>query len=703
MGIQSEEEREHIRRTLQFIIFAARPMTIKEIAEAVVIEDNSTSIDPDDRFYIPEHLVKNVRSLLTITGGYLGLSHYTVQEYLQSPRISKNPTSYFAMTQSNADEEISRKCLTYLAYDDFNVGPCKYDDEIDSRLVDYPFLEYAASSWFIHAREEEAQQSVASLFHKIWTTVESPKYLSWYQVFGQFDNKTRACTIGHEYYGLTLADPPIVYYPALWGLHVLLEHLLIHGAGVNIRGGYYGQSLQAAAISQNHQCFNLLLVHGADVHAQGGHFGNALQASASVGCKDMVEALVKRNCRVDTEGGVYGNALYAASRYGHTDIICVLLEAGADVNSRGGPLGYPLQAAASNGHELACKILIDNGALVNAQEGVYGNAANSNGTQLNRKTARFTASRLRSLAFASLLSDMRVGARTPSLFATYLVEHQVNDIDLLRVEDYEDRAEDYSADDYRTEVNTKVSDCSTALHAACLNGHEQVVRLLLIHHADVSLIHHLYGTPLQIAAGNGLMEVIALLIHYKADVNQQGGHYANALQAAARNGHGKVVGALLALGADVNRVGGYYNSSLEAACQSGIITVVKMLLDHGADPNIHPGLSVNALQVAFSRDKGDIVQLLLERGAKNNTVEWKHWTARNSARKRLRECENVEIVGRGVWQCVRCGDFKWTPKCGENAEECRNQWEDVSECEDLSECGDVEVAVGGIRRLHMGT
>jgi hypothetical protein len=330
LAIQSEEEKDHIRRTLQFIIFAIRPMTMEEIAEAVVVEDGSTALDPDDRFHTPEHLVKNVRSLLTTTGGYLGLSHYSVQEYLLSPRISEGPASYFAMTKSNADMEIGRICLTYLAYDDFNAGPYEPDVNFELRFIDYPFLEYAANNWFIHSREGQAQNSIACLFDKIWTTVESPKYLSWHQAFSRWKYDTYKTT-----------NPSIIYYPALWGLHVLLERLLIDDANVNIQGGFYGQALQAAAVNQNHQCFEILLAHGADVHAQGGYFGNALQASAFAGCEDMVKALVDRNCNVNTNGGIFGNALAAAVNGGHTGTACLLLEAGADVNVPREPVGHP--------------------------------------------------------------------------------------------------------------------------------------------------------------------------------------------------------------------------------------------------------------------------------------------------------------------------------------------------------------------------
>ncbi|KFZ00823.1 hypothetical protein V501_10436 [Pseudogymnoascus sp. VKM F-4519 (FW-2642)] len=589
LAIQSEEEKELIRRTLQFIIFAIRPMTLEEIAEAVVVEDSSTALDPDDRFHTPEHLVKNVRSLLTTTGGYLGLSHYSVQEYLQSPRISKGPASYFAMTKSNADEEIGRICLTYLAYDDFNAGPYESDAESDaesglSSIVGYPFLKYAANSWFIHSREEQAQRSVVCLFDKIWTTVESPKYMSWHQAFSPWKYDMGRST-----------NQSIIYYPALFGLHVLLERL-VDDANVNIQGGYYGQALQAAAVNQNHQCFEILLDHGADVHAQGGHFGNALQASAFVGCEDMVKALVDRNCNVNTKGGIFGNALYAASSGGHTGTVCMLLEAGADANAPSetngrpfrGPPGYPLHVAASNGHYLTCKALIDKGALVNAQWGMSGSALHG----------------------ASFDGRTRV-------------------VELLL--------------ERGAEVNAQ-SNRGTALIAACYTGHEQVVRLLLIHGADASSHGGIDDdTPLRAAALEGLPRVVSLLIQYGADANEQGGFYGNPLQGAAYRGQERVVETLLSLGADVNCAGGQYDSALHAACLSGSMIIVKMLLNSGADPNFLSDIHGSPLQISTSFNKAEIVQLLLEGGAKVNAVGGEYHTALNVAAHRGYE-DIVEIL-----------------------------------------------------------
>lgn len=67
-----------------------------------------------------------------------------------------------------------------------------------------------------------------------------------------------------------------------------------------------------------------------------------------------------------------------------------------------------------------------------------------------------------------------------------------------------------------TSIRTKNSG-DTALHKACLNGHEGVVRLLLDRGVDVNTRTEIGETPLHIAARNGYGEIVQLLLD-KADV-----------------------------------------------------------------------------------------------------------------------------------------------------------------------------------------
>jgi ankyrin repeat protein len=102
------------------------------------------------------------------------------------------------------------------------------------------------------------------------------------------------------------------------------------------------------------------------------------------------------------------------------------------------------------------------------------------------------------------------------------------------------------------------SDCGTALTAACANGHEAIVQMLLAHGADVNC--------------------------------QRPDNHEFALIIAAVGGHNGIVQALIKFGADVNaRHAGKYGTPLIAAVRKGHVEIVRILLDHGADVNLRGG------------------------------------------------------------------------------------------------------------------
>lgn len=139
-----------MRRALQLIIYAARPVTVEEVAEAVITEVGQDSLDIESRLHHPGLLLAICGSLVSFNDGEPGLAHYSVQEYLTSERIQHGPAREFAMTETKAAFEISAICLTYLGFTDFNIGPCSPAD-IKFRQHRFPFLTYAALNWFVHA------------------------------------------------------------------------------------------------------------------------------------------------------------------------------------------------------------------------------------------------------------------------------------------------------------------------------------------------------------------------------------------------------------------------------------------------------------------------------------------------------------------------------------------------------------------------
>jgi ankyrin repeat protein len=60
------------------------------------------------------------------------------------------------------------------------------------------------------------------------------------------------------------------------------------------------------------------------------------------------------------------------------------------------------------------------------------------------------------------------------------------------------------------------------------------------------------GNAIQAASIEGHEQIVKLLLNQGADVNAQGGLFGNALQAALEGGHEQIVKLLLNRGADVN-------------------------------------------------------------------------------------------------------------------------------------------------------
>lgn len=171
---------------------------------------------------------------------------------------------------------------------------------------------------------------------------------------------------------------------------------------------------------------------------------------------------------------------------------------------------------------------------------------------------------------------------------------------------------------YHADVNTPGGWCGNALQAASSNGHRNIVRILLDKGADINAVGGKYHTALQAASYNGHIALVCELLDRGADINFQDSKLGDTLQIASSNGHQAVVSMLIERGADVNRQGGLYGNALQAASVAGNDEIVQVLLDNGASINTQGGKFDNALQAAAIRHNEDVVRILLDRGADIN-------------------------------------------------------------------------------------
>ena len=335
-------------------------------------------------------------------------------------------------------------------------------------------------------------------------------------------------------------------------------------------------------------------------------------------------------------------ALYFACEKGHTDVAQYLLEMGASIS-----LGAkPLIAAVRNDHYECCKVLLQHHATVHCTN-VKGETPMSVAIQKHHysiillliqygviPSASLGDVALQLLKHAKLenatavqkLMDQNIIDLTSEnmVIATFGFAFKCGSVELakrmLSIDSYSKIDQLYPIAVYysaknnwptilsellekRVNINA-LSGGQTPLYAACKEGHETVVTLLLNNGADPNVKNKLrvtaskdYLYPLQAAVRRGNAAICNMLLQKGATLDQPGEpllHIACSAVAdelkrdeGAENRsaeHGlSTVTLLLQQGVDVNAVSDEGDTALYRACISQQLEVVQILLEAGAD------------------------------------------------------------------------------------------------------------------------
>ncbi len=151
-------------RTLSWITYACRLLTVTELRHALAIEFGVPEFDEENLDDIKD-IVSVCCGLITIDSETEAVSfvHYTTQEYFRKAGPQHFP---------NAQEDIANSCITYLLFGEFGEGWVDDDTEeigwehdirnhlkwiasapVEARIIKYPFLRYAARFWARHAEK----------------------------------------------------------------------------------------------------------------------------------------------------------------------------------------------------------------------------------------------------------------------------------------------------------------------------------------------------------------------------------------------------------------------------------------------------------------------------------------------------------------------------------------------------------------------
>ena len=259
-------------------------------------------MDPDN---VPnsEDLVSVCAGLVVVDheSAVVRLVHYTTQEYFERTGDSWNPDGKL---------RIATTCLTYLCFSAFQSGSCSTIKELEERLRQHQFLDYAAEHWGHHVGAVEPEVGVLAC-----KLLQGGSLSCAIQVSGTPRSK-------HKVHSTHYVKITALHCTAQFGLAIVAERVLSIAKEpatelVNAKDSRGNTPLSYAAQDGHQEVAKWLLNKGADVNAQGGGYGNALQVASKRGHEQVVKLLLDKSADVNAQGGHYGNAREAAWEGGY--------------------------------------------------------------------------------------------------------------------------------------------------------------------------------------------------------------------------------------------------------------------------------------------------------------------------------------------------------------------------------------------------
>jgi hypothetical protein len=144
---------------LMWITCARTTMTTTQLRHALATKPFSLEPDEDDIATVEDILTACTGMVVEDeTSGIIRLVHFTAQDYFQRTRAKWFP---------DAESALALHCLWYLSFDVFCSGPCRSDEEFQSKLHTFAMYKYAAENRGRHysdAQPRSAKQPGQELF-----------------------------------------------------------------------------------------------------------------------------------------------------------------------------------------------------------------------------------------------------------------------------------------------------------------------------------------------------------------------------------------------------------------------------------------------------------------------------------------------------------------------------------------------------------
>jgi len=493
-----DQKWECAHRLFQCVAAASRPLHVKELAEFLAFDfkgGTTPTFLSDWRSVDPKNAVlstcSSLLAIIDLDGSpVVQFAHFSVKEYLTSPRLAKAKPiiSRFHVSMAQAHTVVAQACLGALLHLDENVTK-------DS-LENFPLADYAAEHWAGHARFENVSFNVQDGAKRLFDPKKS--HLSvWVWVYDPEDPWSRYQRSERP----AKANGTPLHYASFYGMHDVVKFLIIERSqDVNARGFYMiGTPLHVALYRGHLDVAQLLIEHGADAKAKDDNKLTPLHLASRCGHTEVTRVLLEHGADMEARNNNGCTPLLMASVRSHLEVARLLLERGADAEAKDIHGLSPLSWASLAGHVEFVHVLLGHGANIKNEgkdETTPLHIASINGQS---EVARVL------LKHGADANAQTTNKHTPLHWAT---EEEVARVLI-------ERGADASALDIKNR---------TPLHQASEEGRAEVVRILLEHGACANARDANNATPLHLASGPKYwqeeqhFDVVLLLLQYGSNI-----------------------------------------------------------------------------------------------------------------------------------------------------------------------------------------
>ncbi|KAL8861144.1 MAG: hypothetical protein Q9178_002360 [Gyalolechia marmorata] len=585
---QEPDHRRVAFKTMAWVCYAFRALSLKELQHALAVEPGDTILDED--------LVMDGQSITSLCAGLVvvdqrtnmvNVVHYSTKSYFDDIRHIQFPEFH---------ANITLVCATYLTLDSLKGA------KIWEIVQDYPLACYAAQFMVNHARHSPEESLGPSILEMICNLLSHPDkrkpLLSLLDgldlIQAGFYSKGRPITRTStaalvdavaETGALTLSDSV---------LEMEMENTdTLSTASLRVTTDSDTSTLMGDRAEDEE-------VWETKIKTSGVPEVTALHLAASMGLAKIASLLLKETTNIDAVDETGKTALALALERGFEKAVEFLINSGACVDLR-------------HEHGRGVLLLITERGWFNAGNTIVEKARLTADEELPGR-AQDRVRLLLAVYENNIGESTRVGASAELQLPD--TDRDIAAVALFLAVERESAPMVETLLAVGVDVNSKDDLGQTALHRATRRNEDQIVRLLIKSGADIEGTDDDHRTPWSANLRCSNPAILQILLDAGANPSTCGQQGVSELHTAARDGDTKIVKYMLESGTNHSIPTKYGWAPLHWAASYGHIDCVKLLLGAGAEPNPTSDQKVTPLDLATQADQSTVVELLVKAGAK---------------------------------------------------------------------------------------